>query len=316
MPGRRESARPNILYGVMLVALVALGGWWTILIKRLVEENYLLNVALSGPAAEVTAEFARKRLMLVGESVSLTVIALVLGGGIVAQARRERTQMRRLEGVLAASTHELKTPVAGVKALLESLQSGVLPPAQMGPHVARGLEACGRLEHLIESILAYQAAIARGQRSEARPLGAWVEGVLVHRLECVGEEGLAVELGDAGEIRVRAAVDPFRVVMENLLDNARKYGGGRPVNVRARADGSWVRLDVQDAGGGFEPGDAEALFEPYRRGTASDRLHGTGLGLYISRTLAREMGGDLVGASAGTGRGSTFTLSLRREAGA
>ena len=134
--------------------------WWTVLIERLVEENHMLRLALAGPSAELTADYARQRMMLVGESVTLTILAVALAGFVVRYARAERTQNRRLEGMLAASTHELKTPIAGVKALLESLKSGVLPPEMMGPFLDKGLVTVDRLEHIVEGILAFQHAVA------------------------------------------------------------------------------------------------------------------------------------------------------------
>ncbi len=308
-----QSRRNNVAYAVTLLLLGLLGTWWTILIARLVEENHALRLALHGPTAQVLAEYSRKRLMLIGESVSLSVLTLVLAGLMVGYARRERAQVRRLEGVLAASTHELKTPIAGVKALLESLQSGVLPPDRMGPYLEKGLASTDRLEHLVEGILAYQAAVVRrGADLEVRPLATWVEGVLDHRLGSPGEDSLAVHLGECAAIPVRCAPDPFRVILDNLLDNAKKYGNGTEVRLGARVDGDRVALDVTDAGVGFAPEEADALFEPYQRGAGVEHRRGTGLGLYIARTLARSLEGDLRAESAGPGHGATFTVWLRR----
>lgn len=309
----RRARLANVAYGVTLFLLALLGAWWTVLIARLVDENHELSLALAGPTAEVIRAYERKRLMLVGESVTLTVLALVLAGLLWRYARQERAQIRRLEGVLAASTHELKTPIAGVRMLLESLQSGVLPPADMGPYLTQGLAATERLEHLVESILAYQSAVARRTKAlEVRPLLDWVQGVMEHRLATPGAEVVDLDLGALGDTPARAAADPFRVILENLLDNARKYGGGGPVQVRARLDGERVGVDVIDEGVGFSPADAEAIFEPYQRGSNMERRHGTGLGLYIARTLARSLEGELRAESEGEGRGATFTLWLRR----
>jgi two-component system sensor histidine kinase KdpD len=298
---------------VTFLLLATLGGWWTVLIYRLVEENHAQRVELYGATPEVEAEHDRKRLMLLGESAFMSFLGLSvvwLAGGSV---RQERAGMRRLEGMLAASTHELKTPVAGVRALLESLASGVLPPERMAPHVARGLEACMRLEHLIEGILAYQSAVARpGGDVEIRAVESWIDPVLAHRVSDGIEDHVAVDLGAAASVPVRATPGVVRVVMENLLDNARKYGGDAPVRVYARVAPDAVLLEVSDEGEGFPPEDAEALFEPYQRGRAQDARHGTGLGLYLARTLARGIQGDLSASSRGPGTGATFTFSMRR----
>jgi signal transduction histidine kinase len=301
----------NALYAVVFALLVLLGGWWTVLIGTLVEDNLELRLAQGGATAEVLAAYEGKRRMLLGESLTMTALLLALVGGAVAQARRERDQARRLEDVLAASTHELKTPLAAVKALLESIRSGVLPPERLGPYVDRGLESTARLEHLVESISAYQAAVVRGHATESRPLREWVRPVLEHRRATVTDEELRVELGAAADAPVRAAADGFRVVLENLLDNARKYGNGGPVQLTGRREGGCVVLEVSDAGMGFGPEDAARIFEPYQRTAAAERRHGTGLGLYISRLRARARDGELAAHSAGRGQGSTFALSLR-----
>ncbi len=309
----RQARLANLAYAVTLFLLALLGAWWTVLIARLVDENHALNLALYGPTADVVGEYERKRLMLVGESLTLTLLAVALAAFVVRYARQERAQMRRLEGVLAASTHELKTPIAGVKMLLESLQSGVLPPEKMGPYLAKGLASTERLEHLVEGVLAYQAAVARRTKAlEVRPLSDWVGSVLEHRMGMPGDERVEVDLGALEHTRVRAAADPFRVILENLLDNARKYGGDHPVRIRARLDGERVAIDVIDQGVGFAPEDADAIFEPYQRGGGVERRHGTGLGLYIARTLARSIEGDLRATSPGEGRGATFTLWVGR----
>lgn len=312
----RQARWANIAYTVTLVLLSLLGGWWTVLIARLVDENHALSLALLGPTAEVLTEYGRKRLMLIGESVTLTFLAVILAGLVVRFARQERAQIHRLEGVMAASTHELKTPIAGMKALLESLRSGVLPPDKMIPYLDKGLASAERLEHLVESILAYQSAVARRTKDlESRPLAQWVASVVDHHLATPGAAPVDCDLGPAGTVPVRASADPFRVIVENLLDNARKYGksgAATGVRLRARTDAERVGLDVIDDGVGFAPADATAIFEPYQRGGGAERRHGTGLGLYIARTLAQSLEGDLQAWSAGEGTGATFTLWLRR----
>lgn len=315
LPRLGRGWKANAAYAVTFVLLAALGAWWTVLLARLLEENYALQLHLYGPIAQVVEAHDRKRSMLLGESGALMSLTLALVAMVVHQARREREQAMRLEGILAASTHELKTPIAAIKSLLESLESGVLPPDRAKPYLAKGLDACDRLEHLVEAILAYQSAVARGQTAEVRPLVDFLEPVLEHRLGTVGgDEIIEVELGELAALPVLAAEDPFRVVMENLLDNARKYGNGTPTVVTARLDGACVHVDVKDGGDGFEPGVAASLFEPYQRGAAGKKKHGTGLGLYIARSLARSMKGDLSAKSDGPGKGATFTLSLRRAA--
>lgn len=292
----------NLAFAGVIGLLVPLGLWWTVLIGRLVNENHDLRLLAEGDTPDMRAEHDRRRLMVWGESGTMAVLSASAVALSYAMAKRERQQLRRLEGILAASTHELKTPVAGIRALLESLQSGVLPPDKMGPHLGRGLQSCARLEHLVDGVLTWQRALASPENAaanaETRSLASWLEPLLPPE---------ALDLADAENVQVRTSPDALRVIIENLWENATKYGGKR-IRVSAMARGPKLHVAFQDDGIGFNPDDCERLFEPYQR--LHTHTRGTGLGLYISRVLARAVGGDLDAASDGPGAGATFTLTL------
>lgn len=292
----------NLAFAAVIGLLVPLGLWWTVLIGHLVNENHDLRVLAEGDTPEMRAEHDRRRLMVWGESGTMAVLSASVVALSYAMAQRERQQLRRLEGILAASTHELKTPVAGIRALLESLQSGVLPPDRMGPHVGRGLQSCARLEHLVDGVLTWQRALASpenaAENAETRSLTNWLQPLL---------PADALHLADAGAVPVHTSPDALRVIVENLWENAKKYGGTQ-VRVSAALRGPKLDVAFQDDGIGFNPDDCERLFEPYQR--LHTHTRGTGLGLYISRVLARAVGGDLHAASGGPGTGATFTLTL------
>jgi len=292
----------NLAFAGVIGLLVPLGLWWTVLIGRLVNENHDLRVLSEGNTPEMRAEHDRRRLMVWGESGTMAVLSASAVALSYAMAQRERQQLRRLEGILAASTHELKTPVAGIRALLESIQSGVLPPDRMGPHVGRGLQSCARLEHLVDGVLTWQRALASPENAaanaETRPLASWLEPLL---------PADALDLAEVGSVPVHTSPDALRVIVENLWENAIKYGG-KQIRVTATARGPRVAVEFRDDGIGFNPDDCERLFEPYQR--LHTHTRGTGLGLYISRVLARAVGGDLHAASDGPGTGAAFTLTL------
>ena len=110
-------------------------------------------------------------------------------------------------------------------------------------------------------------------------------------------------------MQVLADRDGLRVILENLLDNASKYGGGSVRLAAGVGDGRW-RLDISDQGRGFAPETAEKLFDLHNRGSGEGITHGAGLGLAIARQLARRMGGDITAHSAGPGQGAVFTVTL------
>lgn len=309
-----------LVLGTSLAVIAALVVWWTVFAQRMISTAHLLTIeqidrTLSGSSRDIAHVAAdehtfRQMTMIFGES---SVFAAALIASVVVLfllVRRARDARDRMERLLQFTSHEIKTPIAGVRALLQSLRRGSIPKEREPAFLDQGLAACDRLEHLTETILAYQRTVARSSQVETFVAGNLLEDVLGHRARSIPDEQIGVEVGEAAS--VLADRDAFRVILENLLDNARKYGGA-DVRLSTKLDPSRWTVEIADSGDGFEPRDAERLFEPFERGNG--QTHGTGLGLYLSRQLARQMGGDLVAASDGPGRGATFALTLRRAEG-
>jgi signal transduction histidine kinase len=310
-----------VVLGVTLLTTASLVFWWTILLRGEMRNNEMLERELlatqtqltpqeaAGRQHEISSRHDRRRVMLVGES---TMLALLLSGSLVTLfllAQRRRQQREDMEKLLQFTSHEFKTPVAGVKGLLQSLEIGSIPEAQRAELIRLGQLECDRLEHLAETILAYQRAMSRDPRAAARPIDAarFIADLLAHRARTSTSGD--VQVADVDAVQVLADRDGLRVILENLLDNAHKYGGGT-VKLAARvAEGRW-RLDISDQGRGFAPDMAEKLFDPHNRGSGDGMTHGAGLGLAIARQLARRMGGDITAHSAGPGHGAVFSVTL------
>lgn len=325
MPGLRKI---RLAEGVEIAALAAtlvltatLVAWWTILLRSLMDASLELQRAMLAADSALTApqvalaqleaveRHKRQLLMLVGES---SLLALLLVAGLVvlfALARRRRRQRENMERLLQFTSHEFKTPVAGVKGLLQSLALGSVREDERRELIQLGLLECERLEHLAETVLAYQRAMSREPLEATRPLDAarFVGEVLEHhRRTRVGAE---IHCGELTAVTVMADRDGLRVVLENLLDNAQKYGGGSVRIDAASIDGRW-QLDIADRGEGFAAECAERLFELHHRSEAGGVTHGAGLGLAIARQLMRRMGGELTARSDGAGRGAVFSVHL------
>ncbi len=310
-----------IVLAVTMLLTASLVVWWTILLRGAMNNIETLERALLATEIHLTApevaerEIAigqhRERLnvMLVGES---TLLALLLSGSLVVLfvlAQRRKQQREDMEKLLQFTSHEFKTPVAGVKGLLQSLAIGSIPDSQRAELIQLGQIECDRLEHLAETILAYQRAMSRDPRERAQRVDAarFIADLLAHRARTssVGE----VELGTIDPVPVLADKDGLRVILENLLDNAHKYGGGKVRLSAAVRAGHW-HLEISDQGRGFAPETAEKLFDMHNRGSGEGVTHGAGLGLAIARQLARRMGGEISAFSAGPGQGAIFTVSL------
>lgn len=310
-----------IVLGVTLLATASLMFWWTILLggemrshmaleHRLLETQTGLTLAqVEERRAEIVERHERRNVMLVGES---TLLALLLSGSLVLLfmlAQRRKQQREDMEKLLQFTSHEFKTPVAGVKGLLQSLSLGSIPDAQRAELLKLGMVECDRLEHLAETILAYQRAMARDPREGMQPVDTarFIDDLLAHRARTAS--GGEVRVDRVTPAQVNADRDGLRVILENLLDNAHKYGGGEVRLAAGVENGRW-QLDISDRGRGFPPEAAEKLFDPHNRGSGDGITHGAGLGLAIARSLARRMGGDIAARSAGPGQGAVFTVTL------
>jgi signal transduction histidine kinase len=223
---------------------------------------------------------------------------------------------RAKAGFLATMSHELRTPlnaILGYADLLDLEVAGPLADAQRTQ--LRRIQAGGRhLLQLIEEILTF-SRIEAGREEVHWALAdvgeiAREAAALVEPLAAAKRLGFSVRIGDgAGE----AETDPGKVrqILLNLLSNAVKFTDAGEVVLEAEADGGGWTVRVRDTGIGIEREHAERIFDPFSQveQAPSRRVEGTGLGLTVSRQLARLLGGDVEMESV-PGEGSTFTVRL------
>jgi len=222
-----------------------------------------------------------------------------------------------------AVTHELKTPIASMRLYLQTLQSRDVEESRRREFYEIMLADADRLHRTVEQVLK-AGALAQKAKIVARApvdMGAMarecVQLALVrHHLD---EAAIAIEAHPAasdGHLVVNGDAEELRTVLTNLIDNAVKYSGDNvrvAVSVAAPApDTVWVR--VQDRGIGIPRKQLKRIFNRFYRVQARGlrQIKGTGLGLYIVKTIARAHGGRVFAQSEGEGRGATFTLELPR----
>jgi signal transduction histidine kinase len=236
------------------------------------------------------------------------------------RARTEAERANRAKGdFLAVMSHELRTPlnaIAGYAQLLELGVHGPLTPAQEEA-LSRISRSQAHLLRLINDVLNFARIDAGHVRydMEAVPLNETLvalEPLVATQMQAKGLT-FTYSACDA-ELAVRADREKLSQIMLNLLSNAIKFtaAGGR-VEVKCEPLDSRVRIAAIDTGIGIPEEQLSAVFDPFVQGDrALNRPHdGVGLGLAISRDLARGMGGDLTVVST-PGEGSTFTLTLER----
>ena len=217
-------------------------------------------------------------------------------------------------------THELKTPIASIRLYLDTLERRPLDDAQRQEFYSRMREDNDRLLATVEQILRAGEAGAKGvQRSPRARMPVDIRALLTACLvETVRRHHLladAVELRDGTDgaaLVVSGDAESLRTALLNLLDNSVKYspGGVHIVAELMAVRGSSVMVRMTDTGVGIPPGQLRRVFHRfYRVGSgAVATVKGTGLGLFIVRSIVREHGGDISAQSHGEGRGTTMTL--------
>ena len=268
----------------------------------------------------ITAERTRLRVLVFG----IITFGLIIAGLIiytvflVLEIRRNEEH----DTFINAVTHELKTPIASIRLYLETLQSRSLSDDQRRGFYDVMLADAERLHRTVDQVLKAGAlsqkpkVVARAAVDMSALARESVELALArHHLH---PDAIVIESHDAGPLIVRGDPEELRTVVTNLLDNAVKYSNEAVRVIVAVAapspDTVWVR--VQDRGVGIPRKQLKRIFRRFYRVQMRGlkQVKGTGLGLYIVRSIARAHGGRVFAQSEGEGRGATFTLELPRHA--
>nr|WP_042364098.1 ATP-binding protein [Streptacidiphilus neutrinimicus] len=222
-----------------------------------------------------------------------------------------RAADRLRSALLAAVSHDLRTPLAVALASVSSLRSHDVDFTRQDRDELLGTAqgALLKLNRLVDNLLDMSRLQAGALTLQIQPTG--LADVLTAALDSLPDEHAPVRRAGLGEVPAVLADPPLlERVLANLTTNALRHGGGRSVTVAASALGDRVEVRVVDRGPGLPPEDRERIFQPFQRQGDHDNTTGVGLGLALSRGLAEAMGGALVPEDT-PGGGLTMVLSLR-----
>jgi signal transduction histidine kinase len=229
-------------------------------------------------------------------AITISVLFMAAAVIVILLAAHRRTltiEMQRSQ-LLGSVSHELRNQLTGVIGMTDlALDQGVTTTAAemrdlIGLARREALDAADVIEDLLTSSRMERGALEVS--AEAVDLGSELARLTEH----YPADGSAIDLHLPPSDLV-ALADPVRLrqVLRNLLSNAVRYGG-KAISVTVVPVGAMVEIQVADDGQGVPPGEEETIFLPYRRAANTRRHSGSvGLGLWISRQLARAMGGDL-----------------------
>lgn len=280
----------------------------------------LVAVAVAFNVAWIIINWRSVILLIIGIPLFLLLIAGLILNTIFLV--REVKRNERHDSFLNAVTHELKTPITSIRLYLETLQRHDLPEAQRKEFYNIMLSDSERLLATVEQVLKAGEVGQRGRNKVRLPVlfDEVVRDCIRTTLQRYNlpDATIRLTLGPgAGQAAVLANPEDLRTAVLNILDNAVKYSPQGPqLEVNLALDGdAWLMLTVSDHGLGIAPLHLKRIFNRFYRVPARNvfRIQGTGLGLFLVRTIARQHGGDVVAESEGEGRGATIRMQLPRS---
>ncbi|MDP9347673.1 MAG: ATP-binding protein, partial [Gemmatimonadota bacterium] len=273
--------------------------------------------------AQMELEMANDSLHLLNERLQAEAAAAEAARLVAETANRSKSAF------VATMSHELRTPLNAILGYNELLELGISGPLtdQQRSHLERIRSSSGHLLTLIDEVLDLARIESGRMRLSREPAGVSeaVEAALALVRPQAASRGLELEVscGDGGDLEYVGDPDRVRQILANLLGNAVKFTPAGTIRVGCECtdepdehahlagEGPWTCIRVTDTGIGIDPNEIERIFRPFVQAEAglTRNADGAGLGLAISRELARLMGGDLTLTSE-MGKGSVFTLWL------
>jgi two-component system, OmpR family, sensor histidine kinase SenX3 len=289
--GRRKSIAFFIALGCCLIVVILLLylGW--------VVFNWHTGILLF---------FGFLLLVMIISGVVLNTIFLV----------REIRRNEQHDAFINAVTHELKTPVASIRLYLETLQRRNVDEARRHEFYRIMLEDSDRLLGTIEQVLLTGRTGTAARRLHRAPvdLGVLIEECIARTATLHSLPAESIQYKQIADATVSGDSNELRAAISNLLDNAIKYSGANvKIEIETRqVNDRFIMIRVADNGTGIPSGELKRIFKRFYRvpGPASTRVKGTGLGLFIVRSVAKRHGGRAWAESEGPGRGSTFVFQV------
>ena len=272
-------------------------------------------ITVKAVSREVLREKANKRVRMFASEGAFLILLLIAGVTYVYWTlRKEILLERRQSTFLAATSHELKTPITSLRLYLDTLRDRKLSEDKQREVFTIMQQDIERLSSLIDQLLQAQAVMKKQSTTDEKiDLAEETEAALSQDHNYYERQGFELKMKLESGLHAMADRMQWQLIVKNLVENAVKYSGeARVVEIDLCRSGRFARLNVTDFGVGIEQAELNRVFEQfYRIGSEDTRsTHGTGLGLFLVRAIAKSFRGRACAASPGLGRGSIFTVEI------
>lgn len=329
---KKKVDRLRLFSQFILIYMLLAFLWWAVLLIK--KNNELFHATAQSKeliwqaegnngSFELTSEYQslvdkrdKQFWMVLGEG-SVFVIALMIGIWFINRGyQREIDTIRQKRNFLLAITHELKSPLASISLILETLQTRRLERSHQENLAKHGIKETERLSALVENLL----LSSRLDKSftpvfETTDLYGLIEEVSEDIKRIRPEADIRLSSPKENPVMAKVDIQGFHSVMFNLIENALKYSDpGSPVEIEITSKKEETIIKVRDQGIGIPPGERQKIFQQfYRSGHEETRsTKGTGLGLYIVSKMMEYHGGK-IHVESNTPKGSTFVLRIPKK---
>lgn len=211
--------------------------------------------------------------------------------------------------VIASLSHDIKTPIASIRAYSEALEANLdLQYEKRQRYVATIMRKCDEVTNLVNDLVLH--SLSELEKLEITMTELSIDDVIRQTVRELEFENMtivepllpAIVMGDAKRIAQ---------ILENLLNNARKYAPGKPVEIYSEVKNDNYHVHVRDYGTGIAPEDMPFITQKFYRGNNVGEMPGSGLGLYIVDYIIKAMGGGVIIQNTGQGLDVDFYLPIR-----
>jgi signal transduction histidine kinase len=226
---------------------------------------------------------------------------------------RERAQEGMRRDLITTVSHDLRTPLASLRAMVEAIDDRVVSDeASLRRYVAEMRRSVTQLSSLVDDLfelVQLDAGAIEAETARAR-LGDIVMSSMAAVAMQAEEKGLVLETEMAGVEDVRCSPRVGRVLQNLLVNAVRHTPADGSVRLDARREGNRLRLAVEDTGEGIAPENLDRVFDPFFREDPARSGPGAGLGLALAKRIVEAMGGRIVAETMPTASGARFAVDL------